>query len=145
MMCAGAGLATSVLRTFTFNAWFTFTRRSAVALVAVTFASWLAITTISTATLGSEFRRNKRFVIASRSTNNFDALRLFTCALRRQHSDDVNAIHHEVGIGSNDIANLGAGKEQRTAEFTLGQLGPGSSPGPGSVFTSTSEFNFDAA
>jgi hypothetical protein len=145
MIRAGAGFATSVLRTFAFDSWFTFARRSAVAIVVVTFASWLAFPAISAATFRSEFRRNKRFVIATGGTDNFDALRFFTRTLRRQHGDDVNAVHHEVGIGSNDIADLGASKEQRTAEFTLGQLGPGSSPSPGSVFTSTSEFNFDAA
>lgn len=145
MIRAGARFASSILRTFAFNAWFTFARRSAIAIVAVTFASWLAILAIATATFRSEFRRDERFVVAAGSANNFDALRFFTRTLRRQHGNDVDAIHHEVGIGSNDIADLGAGKEQRTVEFTLGQLGTGSSPGPGSVFTSTSEFNFDAA
>jgi hypothetical protein len=120
MMCASSGLATSVLRTFAFDARFTFTLWSAFALVAVTFASWLAIPTISAATLRSEFCRNKRFVIATWSADNFDALRFFTCALRREHGDDVDAIHHEVGVGSNHVANLGAGKEQRTVEFALG-------------------------
>lgn len=145
MSRAGAGFASSVLRTFALDSWFTFARRSAIAIVAVAFASWLAFPAIAAATFRSEFRRNERFVIATGSAHNFDALRFFTRTLRRQHGDDVDAIHHEVGIGSNDIADLGAGKEQRTVEFTLGQLGPGSSPGPGSVFTSTSEFNFDAA
>jgi hypothetical protein len=145
MSRAGAGFASSVLRTFALDSWFTFARRSAIAIVAVAFASWLAFPAIAAATFRSEFRRNERFVIATGSTHNFDALRLFPSTLRSEYGDDVDAIHHEVSVGANDIANLGAGKEQRTVEFPLGQLGAGCSPGPGSVFTSTSEFNFDAA
>jgi hypothetical protein len=145
MMCASAGLTTSVLRTFAFDTRFTFTRRATITLVSIAFTARLAITSISTATLRSKFRCNERLIVATRSANNFDALWFFPSTLRSEHGDDVNAIHHEVGVGANDIANLGAGKEQRTVEFPLGQLGAGCSPGPGSVFTSTCEFNFDAA
>jgi hypothetical protein len=145
MMCASAGLTTSVLRTFAFNTRFTFSWRATITLVSITLTARLAITSISTATLRCKFRCNKRLVVATRSADYFDALRLFPSTLRSEYGDDVDAIHHEVSVGANDIANLGAGKEQRTVEFPLGQLGAGCSPGPGSVFTSTSEFNFDAA
>lgn len=120
MMCASAGLTTSILRTFAFDARFTFTRRATITLVSIAFTARLAITSIATATLRSKFRCNKRLIVATRSADNFDALWFFPSTLRSEHGDDVNAIHHEVGVSANDIANLGAGKEQRTVEFPLG-------------------------
>jgi tryptophan-rich sensory protein len=120
MMCASAGLATSVLRTFAFDTRFAFTRRATIALLTVAFATRLAVSAITTATLWSELCGHKRFVIATWRTDNLNALWLFPSALWSEHGDDVDAVHHEIRICTNNVADLGAFEQQRTVEFTLG-------------------------
>ena len=98
-------------------------------------ATVLAITTITSAAL-DEGLGHQGLVRAG--TDDLEPLGLRAgVGLRRQHGHDRDPSNVEVGVGSHDVANLGAIEQQGAVELTLGLLGTGGSPGPGAVFTAT--------
>jgi hypothetical protein len=119
---------------------------AAVATGAITTITAVAAVTSTSAptTLGCQHRRHAGLV-ASRRTQDLEALGLGSRALGRQDRHDRDALDGEVGVGPHHVAHGGTAVEQAAVQLALGLTGTGGAPRPRSIGAGTRELDVKPA
>jgi hypothetical protein len=136
MLRAILTLTPLVLRTGPFGTRLAVTCRAGATVIVARWTT-IAVTPLLARALRGESGGDQLVVVLTRSTDDLDPLGLLAGTLGSENADDDDAVHHEIGVGTNDVADLGSLVQQRSLKVALRELGPGSAPGPDAIFSGT--------